>query len=85
MLSRVEATKEEIMTEAQFWIDRGGLWRVARKQFRCANHTCKHARILPGTRYVDTNERTQDGVWATMKICPECAAREIKSLGAQEA
>jgi len=64
-------------TEAQFWIARGGLWRTARRPSRCANRACHHAVIAPGDRYIDTNERTNEGVWATMKICAACAALRV--------
>ena len=63
------------MTEAEFWVERGGMWRKARRLLHCANRRCHHAPILPGTRYLDTGERAMNATWATIKECAECAAR----------
>ena len=60
----------------QYWIVNAGtgVWRTAR-----ANHICRGGErgrehyIKKGERFLDTGERTPDGVWATYKCCETCA------------
>jgi hypothetical protein len=61
-------------SQAAYWINRvgTGVWRTARKQQICRAGHERHI-IKPGDRYLDTGERTPDGVWATIKSCQECA------------
>jgi hypothetical protein len=50
-------------TQANYWINRAGtgVWRTARKQQVCRSGRERHV-IKAGDRYLDTGERTPDGV-----------------------
>jgi hypothetical protein len=62
-----------MMTVEQFWIERSGVWRTARRPLYCGE--CKRDVIAPGDRYLDTGERKE--VWATWKCCAQCAAKAV--------
>ena len=59
---------------AHYWIHAAhtGVWRKARKPQVCRNGKERHV-INAGDLYLDTGERTPDGVWATIKCCEACA------------
>ena len=61
-------------TQAEYWIKSAGtgVWRTARKEQVCRAGRTRHT-IKAGDRYLDTGERTPDGVWATIKCCEACA------------
>jgi hypothetical protein len=66
-------------TQADYWISRAGtgVWRTARKQQVCRAGHERHV-MKPGDRYLDTGERTPDGVWATIKCCEACANATLR-------
>lgn len=67
-----------------YWVNGAGtgVWRTAKK-----NHICKGGKrpyrehyIKAGERFLDTGERTPDGVWATYKCCQTCADSRATSI-----
>lgn len=66
-----------------YWVKGAGtgVWRTARKNHLCkgGNRRTEHY-IMAGERFLDTGERTPDGVWATYKCCQTCADARAESI-----
>jgi hypothetical protein len=69
-------------TQAEYWLDHNGKWRIATKSHHCdgigtgAKNACQgYGRILPGHRYLDTGEIIRPP-YGTMKMCVGCAYRD---------
>ena len=64
-------------TIANYWIDeeKTGVWRTSRRDQHCCHKGCSG--IRKGERYLDTGERTADGIWATYKVCEKHAATTV--------